>query len=89
MGYGMPGGDDKLALKHRPIGQRPLGPGFHLAFAAPSRDAVAAFHAAALAHGGSDNGAPGPRLDYGPDYHAAFVLDPDGHPLEAVVNAAQ
>ena len=89
VGYGIPGGDDKLAIKHRPIGQRPPGPGFHLAFTAPSRDAVAAFHAAALAHGGSDNGAPGPRLDYSVDYYAAFVLDPDGHPLEAVVNAAQ
>ena len=46
--------------------------------------AVAEFHAAALAAGGTDNGPPGLRAHYGPDYYAAFVLDPDGHHLEAV-----
>ena len=50
---------------------------------APSREAVDAFHAAALAEGGSDAGAPGLR-DYIPDYYAAFVRDPDGNKLEAV-----
>ena len=44
---------------------------------------VAAFHAAALATGGSDNGAPGVRESYGPTYYAAFVRDPDGYRLEA------
>lgn len=86
VGYGLPGGGDKLALKHRPLGQRAPGPGFHLAFAAPSRQAVADFHAAALRHGGRDDGAPGLRPDYDPDYYAAFVVDPDGHPIEAVFN---
>jgi catechol 2,3-dioxygenase-like lactoylglutathione lyase family enzyme len=88
IGYGVPGGGDKLAIKHQPEGVRPPGPGFHLAFAAPSRLAVAAFHKAALALGGTDNGGPGLRTHYGPNYYAAFVVDPDGHHLEAVHNSA-
>ena len=87
IGYGLPGGGDKLAIKHRPDGQRPPGPGFHLAFAAPSRQAVDEFHAAAIAHGGRNNGRPGLRPDYGEHYYAAFVVDPDGHALEAVINS--
>jgi catechol 2,3-dioxygenase-like lactoylglutathione lyase family enzyme len=59
------------------------GNGVHVAFIAPSREAVDAFHAAALAEGGTDAGAPGLR-DYTEDYHAAFVRDPDGNKLEAV-----
>ena len=55
----------------------------HLAFQARDRAAVDAFHAAALAHGGRDNGAPGAR-PYHPGYYAAFVLDPDGNNIEAV-----
>lgn len=55
----------------------------HFAFQAQDRGAVDAFHAAALAHGGSDNGAPGER-PYHPGYYAAFVLDPDGNNIEAV-----
>ena len=55
-----------------------------LALAAPDRAAVDAFHAAALAAGGRDNGAPGPRPHYHPDYYGAFVFDPDGANIEAV-----
>jgi hypothetical protein len=44
------------------------------------------FHEAALRHRGRDNGAPGLRPDYGPHYYAAFVFDPDGYPIEAVIN---
>ena len=55
----------------------------HLAFEAKSREQVKAFHAAALAAGGKDNGAPGYR-DYSPGYYAAFAYDPDGHNIEAV-----
>lgn len=87
VGYGPPGGGDKLAIKLRPGAAAP-GPGFHLAFAAPTREAVGAFHAAALRHGGRDAGAPGLRPHYGPDYFAAFVVDPDGHRVEAVINDA-
>jgi catechol 2,3-dioxygenase-like lactoylglutathione lyase family enzyme len=86
VGYGLAGGGDKFAIKQRPPGSSVPRPGFHLAFGAPSRDAVHAFHDAALVRGGRDNGAPGPRPDYGPNYYAAFVIDPDGHPIEAVLN---
>lgn len=56
----------------------------HLAFAAASRAQVDAFHRAALAAGGRDNGAPGLRPQYHPHYYAAFVIGPDGHNVEAV-----
>jgi catechol 2,3-dioxygenase-like lactoylglutathione lyase family enzyme len=55
----------------------------HLAFEARNADEVKAFHQAALAAGGRDNGGPGYR-DYWPGYYAAFVIDPDGHNIEAV-----
>ncbi len=84
VGYGVAGGGDKLALKKRVAEVAPPSPGFHLALAAPSRAAVDAFHAAAMAAGGKDNGAPGLRSHYGPNYYAAFVIDLDGYPLEAV-----
>ncbi|MEX1154765.1 VOC family protein [Parvibaculum sp.] len=58
--------------------------GIHFAFAAPSRAAVDAFHAAGLKAGGKDNGAPGIRADYAPTYYAAFLIDPDGNNVEAV-----
>jgi catechol 2,3-dioxygenase-like lactoylglutathione lyase family enzyme len=56
----------------------------HVALAADSRAQVDAFHAAALAAGATDNGAPGLRPHYHPNYYGAFVLDPDGHNIEAV-----
>src|SRR4051812_3292110 len=59
-------------------------PALHVAFAAATRAAVDAFYAAAIAAGGRDNGAPGLRTHYHPDYYGAFVLDPDGHNIEAV-----
>jgi catechol 2,3-dioxygenase-like lactoylglutathione lyase family enzyme len=61
----------------------PPGP-IHVAFAAENREQVRAFHRAALAAGGRDNGAPGIRAKYHPDYYGAFVFDPDGHNIEAV-----
>ncbi len=57
--------------------------GLHICFAAPTRASVDGFHAAALKAGGSDNGKPGLRDAYGPNYYAAFVVDPDGYRLEA------
>jgi catechol 2,3-dioxygenase-like lactoylglutathione lyase family enzyme len=83
VGYGPPGNRDKFAIFAR-AGATPPGEGFHLAFDAASRTAVDDFHAAALAAGGTDNGGPGLRSQYGPTYYAAFVVDPDGHRLEAV-----
>lgn len=56
----------------------------HVAFAAVDRATVDAFHRAALAAGGTDNGAPGVRAQYHPSYYGAFVLDPDGNNVEAV-----
>jgi catechol 2,3-dioxygenase-like lactoylglutathione lyase family enzyme len=61
----------------------------HIAFAARNRGEVDAFHQAALAAGGKDNGAPGLRPHYHPDYYGAFVLDPDGNNIEAVCHAPE
>ena len=84
LGYGAPGSSDaRLDLMLHSEPGPPPGPGFHLAFAAPRRAAVDAFHAAALRFGGVDEGAPGLRPQYGANYYAAFVLDPDGYKLEA------
>ena len=63
--------------------------GLHFCFQAPSRASVDAFHAAALALGGQDNGMPGLRADYGDNYYAAFVIDPDGYRMEAFCNKAE
>lgn len=63
---------------------KPASTGVHVALAAADRAAVDAFHKAALAAGGQDNGAPGLRPDYHPGYYGAFVLDPDGNNIEAV-----
>lgn len=62
------------------------GNGAHIGFSARNKDAVHKFHAAALKHGGADNGAPGPRPDYGSDYYGAFVIDIDGNKIEATVH---
>ena len=83
VGFGVAEDEDSLALTARKPALA-AGPGFHLAFAAPNRAAVDAFHAAALANGAQDNGAPGLRPQYGATYYAAFVIDADGHRLEAV-----
>jgi catechol 2,3-dioxygenase-like lactoylglutathione lyase family enzyme len=68
------------------IAKRGRGPqtGVHVAFRVDRRELVDAFHAAALAAGGADNGGPGVREIYHPNYYAAFVLDPDGNNVEVV-----
>lgn len=66
----------------RPVPADPRS-GLHFCFAAPTRASVDAFHAAALAAGGRDNGAPGFRPHYDANYYAAFVIDPDGYRIEA------
>ncbi|WP_174874268.1 VOC family protein [Vogesella oryzae] len=78
-GFGEPPKPD-FWLSHGTPNQPPL----HVAFRAANRQQVDAFYAAALAAGGRDNGAPGLRPHYHPDYYAAFVLDPDGHNIEVV-----
>jgi catechol 2,3-dioxygenase-like lactoylglutathione lyase family enzyme len=65
-------------------GEGGLDHAVHVAFSAPDRGAVDAFYRAAMAAGAKDNGGPGLRPEYHPNYYAAFVLDPDGHNIEAV-----
>ena len=67
--------------------REPVSIGAHVAFSTDDRAKVDAFHAAGIAAGGSDNGAPGLREVYGPTYFGAFVLDPDGNNIEAVTHA--
>lgn len=62
--------------------------GLHFCFDAPSRKSVDDFHAAALAQGGGDNGKPGLRADYDPNYYAGFAIDPDGYRIEAYCGKA-
>ena len=71
-----------------PHDQKPMsaGNGVHLGFSARSKAQVLAFHAAALKEGGSNNGEPGPRPDYGPDYYGAFIYDLDGNKIEATLH---
>ncbi len=83
-GFGSPG--DRKPFFWIGVRGRP-GTGTHVAFEARSRDVVDAFHSAAVAAGGQDNGAPGVREIYHPHYYGAYVLDPDGNNIEAVCHA--
>lgn len=87
VGYG-----DQAVVLWIGASRRPVPPdlesGLHICFAATSRAAVDAFHTAALAAGGQDNGKPGVRSAYGPNYYAAFAVDPDGCRIEAYYGAA-
>jgi len=78
VGFGEKGKPDLWVVKGNPAQSQ------HVAIRAARRSIVRAFHAAALAAGGRDNGAPGVRAEYHPNYYGGFVLDPDGHNLEAV-----
>ena len=84
VGYGY--GHDSISLwvveAERPV-RADEKSGLHFCFAAPDAAAVDAFHAAALRSGGHDNGPPGLRPIYAPDYYAAFIIDPDGYRIEA------
>jgi catechol 2,3-dioxygenase-like lactoylglutathione lyase family enzyme len=84
VGYGLPGGGDRFAIRQG--GLVVPDEGFHVAFAAPSRKAVDSFYKTALEHGGKDNGRSGLHPEYGSGYFAAFVFDPDGYRIEAVIN---
>lgn len=66
------------------LSQREASHNVHIAILAPDKASVDAFHAAALAAGGNDNGAPGYRTEYSPGYYGAFIIDPFGNNLEAV-----
>jgi catechol 2,3-dioxygenase-like lactoylglutathione lyase family enzyme len=87
LGYG-----GKVAEFWVSTAKRPVPPdaesGLHFCFSASDRKSVAAFHDAALKAGGRDNGKPGLRAEYGPNYYAAFIIDPDGYRLEAYCGEA-
>ena len=72
-----------MARRHRKPVKPDTESGLHFCLVAPDRAAVDAFHAEALKAGGTDNGKPGVRADYGPKYYAAFAIDPDGYRIEA------
>ncbi|CAB3807346.1 hypothetical protein LMG28688_06531 [Paraburkholderia caffeinitolerans] len=86
-GIGKPG-MPKLWLHTVPANDAATPRGVHVAFAAASRAEVDRFYAAGIAAGGTDNGAPGLRPDYSPDYYGAFLIDPDGNNVEAVTFGA-
>jgi catechol 2,3-dioxygenase-like lactoylglutathione lyase family enzyme len=91
IGFGLLGESDRHAafgFSHMPyliVTLTDVSPAaVHVAFTADTRSQVDEFHALAIAAGGTDNGVPGLRTDYHPNYYGAFVLDPDGHNIEVV-----
>ena len=82
LGYGQKTASFWIVASPRPV-PADLQSGLHICFKAPSRKSVDAFHKAALTAGGRDNGGPGFRADYGSNYYAAFIIDPDGYRIEA------
>jgi catechol 2,3-dioxygenase-like lactoylglutathione lyase family enzyme len=82
LGYGKDSVALWISVAESPVAADP-GSGLHFCFIAPTRKSVEAFYESALASGGRDNGKPGLREDYGSDYYAAFVVDPDGYRIEA------
>ncbi|MGN6514605.1 MAG: VOC family protein [Rhizomicrobium sp.] len=88
IGYGERGGHPEFWIQ-LPHNQQPAsnGNGTHVGFSARNKGQVNTFHAAALAAGGSNDGEPGPRPDYGPQYYGAFIYDLDGNKIEATLHA--
>jgi catechol 2,3-dioxygenase-like lactoylglutathione lyase family enzyme len=86
IGYGFIDHGDIFSIRHRPREKIVTGRGFHLAFIGRTREAIDNFYKAALANGGKNNGGSGLNPAYGPDYYAAFVFDPDGYRMEAVIS---
>ncbi|MEQ1865916.1 MAG: VOC family protein [Micropepsaceae bacterium] len=86
LGYGADAVALWIGTAERPV-KADTASGLHVCFDAPTRKSVDAFHKAGLAAGGKDNGKPGLRADYGDNYYAAFVVDPDGYRLEAYCGA--
>ena len=88
LGYGKDAVALWISQSSRPVPED-TGSGLHFCFAAPTRKSVAAFHEAAMKAGGRDNGPAGLRADYGDNYYAGFVIDPDGYRLEAYCGEAK
>ena len=82
LGYGKDTVGLWISLTKSPV-KADRASGLHFCFDGPTRKSIDAFHNAALASGGRDNGKPGLRADYGEEYYAAFVIDPDGYRIEA------
>jgi catechol 2,3-dioxygenase-like lactoylglutathione lyase family enzyme len=85
------GASDIVFSLETPVDGRPasVGNGVHVAFQAPDRETVRRFQQAAIANGGTDDGAPGIRAQYNANYYGAFVRDPDGNKIEAVTYTAR
>lgn len=87
VGYASPGErDDPFAIRQDDEGHAGARRQFHVAFAAPDRECVIRFYDTALEHGATPDGEPGLHPEYGAGYFAAFVLDPDGYRIEAVLH---
>jgi catechol 2,3-dioxygenase-like lactoylglutathione lyase family enzyme len=82
LGYGSEQASFWILKSDQPVPGHPSS-GLHFCFDAPNRESVDKFHAAGVRHGGTDNGKPGVRADYSPNYYAAFLQDPDGYRIEA------
>ena len=82
LGYGKDAVALWITLTRSPVKADPAS-GLHFCFDGPTRKSVETFHNIALVSGGRDNGKPGLRADYGENYYAAFVIDPDGYRIEA------
>lgn len=89
LAYGTPTGPKLFILTPFDKQEARAGNGVHAAFKVDTRAQVDAFHAAALANGGSDEGAPGLRPQYHPNYYGAYVRDPDGNKIQAVCHSAK
>lgn len=85
-GYGIDGANEFFAIREQPGSVTIPAARCHVAFAAPSREAIQAFHAAAVAQGALDEGGPDLNPEYGDGYYAAFVRDLDGYRIEAVIH---
>jgi catechol 2,3-dioxygenase-like lactoylglutathione lyase family enzyme len=88
LGYGRERAALWISTSESPVPPDPRS-GLHFCFTAPTRAGVDAFHRAAVDHGGHDNGKPGLRADYGENYYAAFVTDPEGYRIEAYCGKAE
>ncbi len=84
IGYGPQYGAETFAIRLRKPGMLVEGEGLHVAFSADSRPEVDAFYESAMKAGGTDNGGAGMQQEFGADYYAAYVIDPDGYRIEAV-----
>jgi len=86
LGYGSETAEFWVLRCEKPV-QDESASGLHICFTAPTKESVNSFHAAGLRNGGFDHGKPGPRPNYGTDYYAAFLKDPDGYRVEAYCSA--